>query len=228
MKHELKKLDLEGEYELTFSRVNKNGIMSGAFHVDLLNEQTEDHSHDHPHHHHDGHNHEHRSYNNIKQMIEQSGLADTVKEKALAIFRIIGEAEGKIHGMPLEEVHFHEVGAVDSIIDIVGAAILIDELGVDRIISSPVPTGSGHIHIAHGTYPVPAPATLECLKGVPLKKSSLEAELTTPTGAGLVKVLVDEFGEIPQMKVESIGYGAGMKTFEDHPNVLRVIIGSDD
>ena len=160
-------------------------------------------------------------------MIEDSGLTDTVKEKALQIFEVIGKAEGKIHGMALDDVHFHEVGAVDSIIDIVGAAILIDDLQVDRIVSSPVPTGTGHIHIDHGTYPVPAPATLECLKGVPLKESSLKAELTTPTGAGIIKVLAEEFRTIPPMTVDKIGYGAGTKTFKDHPNVLRVMLGTD-
>ncbi|SDJ17100.1 nickel pincer cofactor biosynthesis protein LarC [Salimicrobium halophilum] len=246
---ELAKLSFEDEYELGYTKVNKNGIMSGLFTVGLLSEQTNgtsnhdhEHSHDHHHghhheynhHHHHGHSHghahghhHHLSYKDIKTMIEDSQLAPTVKEKALKIFEIIGYAEGKIHGMALEDVHFHEVGAVDSIIDIVGAAILIEDLQVDRIVSSPVPTGSGHIHIDHGTYPVPAPATLECLKGVPLKESSLKAELTTPTGAGIIKALVDEFRTIPPMTVERIGYGAGTKTFEDHPNVLRVMIGDN-
>ena len=158
-------------------------------------------------------------------MIESSDLATEVKETSLKIFRKIGEAEGHIHGLPIEKVHFHEVGAVDSIIDIVGAAILIHQLGINIIKSSPVPVGSGKIHIDHGIYPVPAPATLEVLKGVPIEQSNVRFELTTPTGAAIAAVLVEEYCPIPSMKVESIGYGAGTKTFKDHPNVLRVIIG---
>ncbi len=127
--------------------------------------------------------------------------------------------------MPLDKVHFHEVGAVDSIIDIVGAAILIHELKVDVIRSSPVPVGKGKIRIDHGIYPVPAPATLEILKGTPLEQSDIRGELTTPTGAALVSVLAEEYGPIPSMSVSAIGYGAGTKTFAEHPNVLRVMIG---
>ena len=185
-----------------------------------------DHDHEQHHHHeHDHHHHHHRSYSDIVKMIELSDLAAEVKETSLKIFQKIGEAEGHIHGMPLEKVHFHEVGAVDSIIDIVGAAILIYQLDIKKIKSSPVPVGSGKIHIDHGIYPVPAPATLEVLKGVPIEQSNVRFELTTPTGAAIAAVLSEEFCPIPSMKVESIGYGAGTKTFKDHPNVLRVIIG---
>lgn len=158
-------------------------------------------------------------------MIEGSELNDTVKDISLRIFKKIGEAEGHIHGIPLENVHFHEVGAVDSIIDIVGAAILIDQLKITSFISSPLPVGTGKIKIAHGIYPVPAPATLEMLKGIPIAKSEVRAELVTPTGAAVIATLAEEFGAIPSMTVLSVGYGAGTKTFPDHPNVLRVIIG---
>ena len=144
---------------------------------------------------------------------------------SLAIFKKIGEAEGHIHGLPLEKVHFHEVGAVDSIIDIIGAAILINQLGVQSVLSSAIPTGSGHIHIDHGIYPVPAPATLEILKGVPIAASDIRSELATPTGAAIAAVLAESFCPLPTMTVESIGYGAGTKTFKNHPNVLRIIIG---
>ncbi len=144
---------------------------------------------------------------------------------SLAIFKKIGEAEGHIHGLPLDKVHFHEVGAVDSIIDIIGAAILIDQLGIESVQSSAIPTGSGHIHIDHGVYPVPAPATLEILKGVPIASNVIRSELATPTGAAIAAVLAGKFGTLPAMTVESIGYGAGTKTFENHPNVLRIIIG---
>jgi uncharacterized protein (DUF111 family) len=148
-----------------------------------------------------------------------------VKDISLRIFKKIAEAEGLIHGVPLEKVHFHEVGAVDSIIDIIGAAILIDQLEISKIKSSPIPVGTGKIRIDHGIYPVPAPATLEILKGIPIEHSEVRFELTTPTGAAIIAVLAEEFCAIPSMKVSSIGYGAGTKTFKDHPNVVRVIIG---
>ncbi|RLL46938.1 DUF111 family protein [Oceanobacillus piezotolerans] len=184
---------------------------------------SHDHEHDHTHSH--SQDHHHRGYSDIVKMIKAADFSERVEELALAMFKKIGIAEGKIHGVPLEEVHFHEVGAVDSIIDIVGAAILIDQLGVERIISAPVPTGSGHIHIDHGVYPVPAPATLEILRGVPVAKSELRTELTTPTGAAIAAVLAEEFSSFPSMKVINVGYGAGTKTFPNHPNVLRVVIG---
>jgi len=200
-------------------------------------EHNHDHHHEHDHHHHshdhhhehghshDHHHHSHRSYKDIVKMIEQSELAPEVKETSLKVFRKIGEAEGLIHGLPLDKVHFHEVGAVDSIIDIVGAAILLHQLEVSTIKSSSVPVGTGKINIDHGIYPVPAPATLEILKGVPIEQSDIRFELTTPTGAGIVSVLTEEFCSFPSMKVTTIGYGAGTKTFKDRPNVLRVIIG---
>ncbi|WP_068673369.1 LarC family nickel insertion protein [Oceanobacillus sp. Castelsardo] len=181
-----------------------------------------DHSHDHNHGH---HHHDHRSYRDIVSMISESDLSEKVKDTSLRIFKKIGEAEGKIHGMPLETVHFHEVGAVDSIIDIVGTAILLEQLEIDEIISSPIPTGFGKIHIDHGIYPVPAPATLEILRGVPIANSEIQAELTTPTGAAIAAELAEDFCTFPSMKVDEVGYGAGTKTFPNHPNVLRIIIG---
>jgi pyridinium-3,5-bisthiocarboxylic acid mononucleotide nickel chelatase len=181
---------------------------------------THSHEHDHVHHHHD-----HRSYKDIVKLIDGADFSQQVKDTALKIFKKIGEAEGLIHGVPLEQVHFHEVGAVDSIIDIIGTAILIHQLEISVIKSSPIPVGTGRIRIDHGLYPVPAPATLEILKGVPIEHSEVRFELTTPTGAAVVAVLAEEFCSIPSMKVSSIGYGAGTKTFKDHPNVVRVIIG---
>lgn len=191
---------------------------------------SHEHSHDHEHsHHHDhgDHHHHHRAYRDIVQMISESDLSDKVKNMSLQIFKKIGEAEGKIHGMPLETVHFHEVGAVDSIIDIVGTAILLEQLEVEEIKASPIPTGSGKIHIDHGIYPVPAPATLEILRGVPIANSEVRGELTTPTGAAIAAVLAKEFCTFPSMKVKKVGYGAGTKTFPQHPNVLRVVIGEE-
>ncbi|WP_373895028.1 LarC family nickel insertion protein [Virgibacillus sp. CBA3643] len=249
LESELKKLQIEDEYELKTSKAVKNGITSTKFDVVLLNEgshhdhadkhghehhHSHDHGHEHSHEHHhnhehnhphEHHHHDHRSYRDIVQLIEAANFPEQVKDMALKIFKKIGEAEGKIHGMPLEDVHFHEVGAVDSIIDIVGAAILIHDLEIETFKASPIPVGSGKIHIDHGVYPVPAPATLEILQGVPLAHSDLKAELTTPTGAAIIAVLAEEFSNTPSMKVEAIGYGAGTKTFKDHPNVLRVIIG---
>lgn len=177
---------------------------------------------EHGHHHHD---HFHRAYKDIVEMIQGAGFSERVEKMALGIFEKIGLAEGKIHGMPLDDVHFHEVGAVDSIIDIVGTAILIDQLEIDTVVSSSIPTGTGKIHIDHGIYPVPAPATMEILKGIPIAKSELKAELTTPTGAAIAAVLASEFSTLPEMTITSVGYGAGTKTFPEHPNVLRVVIG---
>jgi uncharacterized protein (DUF111 family) len=202
-------------------------------HDQHIHEAGHHHDHDHHHvhevHHHshesDHHHHAHRSYKSIVHMINESTLDEKVKEHARRIFAKIAEAEGKIHGIPVDDVHFHEVGAVDSIIDVVGTAILIADLNVEVIYSSPVPVGTGRIRIDHGIYPVPAPATLEMLKGVPIAQSDVRGEQTTPTGAGIVSALAQSFGPIPAMTVSAIGYGAGTKTFEDQPNVLRVIIG---
>jgi pyridinium-3,5-bisthiocarboxylic acid mononucleotide nickel chelatase len=302
---ELKKLNIEDEYELKWKKVIKNGITSTKFDVVLVNHDhghththdhnhdhehahTHDHNHDHEHahthdhnhehahthdhdhahehththdhdhahehthshdhthahghthshdhdhahghthshdHDHDHHHHDHRSYKDIVRLIEEADFSQQVKDTALKIFKKIGEAEGHIHGVPLENVHFHEVGAVDSIIDIIGAAILIHQLEISVIKSSPIPVGTGKIRIDHGIYPVPAPATLEILKGIPIEHSEVRFELTTPTGAAIIAVLAEEFCSIPSMKVSSIGYGAGTKTFKDRPNVVRVIIG---
>ncbi|MCU9615191.1 LarC family nickel insertion protein [Caldibacillus lycopersici] len=210
---------------------HKNGHAHNADQKDIHTEAVHhhhhhEHKHTHDHHHHHGHIHDHhRAYLDIVNMIEAAALSDNVKAIAINIFKKIGEAEGKIHGVPLEKVHFHEVGAVDSIIDIVGTAILIDYLRIDEIISAPIPVGSGKIHIDHGIYPVPAPATLEILLGVPIVQSEIKGELTTPTGAAIAAVLATKFSTMPSMQVQSIGYGAGMKTFPEHPNVLRVVIG---
>jgi len=225
---ELKKLKIEEEYQLKWKKIVKNGITATKFDVKLMNDNHGYyHENGHHHEHGDEHHHHHRSYQDIVKLIESADYHDHVKDTALNIFKKIGEAEGKIHGMPLEEVHFHEVGAVDSIIDIIGTALLLHHLNINTVKASAIPVGSGSIHIDHGVYPVPAPATLEILKGVPLGKSELKAELTTPTGAAIATVLAEEFCTLPAMRVEAIGYGAGTKTFKDHPNVLRVIIGEE-
>ncbi|MEI2472145.1 nickel insertion protein, partial [Peribacillus frigoritolerans] len=137
-----------------------------------------------------------RTYKQIVEAINEANFNESVANMSLAIFKKIGEAEGHIHGLPLEKVHFHEVGAVDSIIDIIGAAILIDQLGIESVQSSAIPTGSGHIHIDHGIYPVPAPATLEILKGVPIASNDIRSELATPPGAAIAAVLARNFGSL--------------------------------
>ncbi len=169
--------------------------------------------------------HAHRHLHHITEMIDGSVLTDCQKDLARRIFTRLGEAEAKVHGTTIRKVHFHEVGAVDSIADIVGTAIAVDLLGADRIVCSPIPTGTGHIQIAHGRVSVPAPATAELLRGVPLAESCVPAELTTPTGAAIVATLAGEFGHIPAMSIESIGYGAGDRQLEQQPNILRVLVG---
>lgn len=168
--------------------------------------------------------HAHRHLHHIDEMIERSILSDSQRELARKIFMRLAEAEARVHGTTIQKVHFHEVGAVDSIADIVGSAIAWDLLGVDRIACSPIPTGSGFVEIAHGRCAIPAPATGELLKGIPLAENNVEGELTTPTGAAIIASLVDHFCPIPPMTIQTIGYGAGQKDFE-HPNLLRLIVG---
>ncbi len=169
--------------------------------------------------------HHHRHLHHIEQMLRASGLPEPVQQTALEIFRRLGQAEAKVHGTSLEKVHFHEVGAADSIADIVGTAIGLHHLGVERVEASPVPTGSGTIQIAHGTVTVPAPATAELLQGVPLRASSIEAELTTPTGAAILAALARRFGPLPEMTLLGTGYGAGTRDLDQQPNVLRILLG---
>lgn len=168
--------------------------------------------------------HAHRHLHHIVEMIDGSTLTPSQRELALRIFNRLAEAEAKVHGSTIEKVHFHEVGAVDSIADIVGSAIAWDLLGVDRIVCSHVPTGTGFVNIAHGRCSIPAPATGELLQGVPIAASEVEGELTTPTGAAIVSTLVDEFGPLPAMTISATGYGSGQKDFE-HPNLLRLLVG---
>jgi hypothetical protein len=167
----------------------------------------------------------HRHLHHITDMIVASRLTERQKEMATKIFTRLGEAEAKVHGTTLRKVHFHEVGAVDSIADIVGAAIGLDLLGVEQIVASPIPTGTGFIEIAHGRCSVPAPATAELLLGIPLAASTVEAELTTPTGAAIVATMADRFGPLPAMSITKIGYGAGSRELETQPNILRLVLG---
>jgi pyridinium-3,5-bisthiocarboxylic acid mononucleotide nickel chelatase len=168
--------------------------------------------------------HKHRHLHHITVMIDGSTFTARQKELAKRIFQKLAEAEAKVHGSTIEKVHFHEVGAVDSIADIVGSAIGFDLLGVERIVCSPVPTGHGFVEIAHGRCSIPAPATGELLRGIPLAPLDVEGELTTPTGAAIIAALAEEFGPLPAMTTNRIGYGAGQKDFS-HPNILRILIG---
>ena len=210
---ELKKLKVE-PFELTWERVMKNGVSALKMRV------VTDPKHA---------SHHHRHYSDIVRMIRESGFNENVVKMSLAIFAKIGAAEAKIHNVPLEKVHFHEVGAIDSIADVIGTALAIDSLQADRIVCSPVPLGSGSVVCDHGVYPVPAPATLEMMKGLPVAPSSQTVELTTPTGAGIVAALADAFHPgLPSMVVRSIGYGAGTRDLPDRPNVLRTVLGETE
>jgi len=169
----------------------------------------------------------HRGLKDIREIIEGGDLSRGVKERGLRIFEAIAREEGKIHGCPPDEIHFHEVGAIDSIIDIVGTAFGIDFLGIDSISCSRLPLGSGFIEAGHGRIPLPAPATIALLKGVPVYDSGLECEMVTPTGAALIKEFAGSFGSMPPMTIDCIGYGAGSRVLADRPNLLRIIIGRD-
>jgi uncharacterized protein (TIGR00299 family) protein len=169
--------------------------------------------------------HPHRAYSDIRQLIEAAPtLSPRAKERALAVFRAIGEAEAKVHGVSIDAIHFHEVGAVDSIVDICGAAVVLDLLGDPEVYAAPPPLGSGTIRVAHGNMPIPVPATLELLRDVPVRFEGV-GELTTPTGAALLKVLSRIGQPPPDFIVERIGYGVGTKDFRDRPNVLRASMG---
>lgn len=173
------------------------------------------------------HEHHHRHLSDITRIIEESALAESVKQKATSIFRTLAEAEARVHGTTAESVHFHEVGAVDAIVDIVGACVGLHLLGVERVVVSPLPMGHGWVECQHGRIPLPAPATVEILKGAPVYSANVEGELVTPTGAAIVKTLAHSFGHMPQMRVQNTGYGAGNTEFP-FPNLLRVFVGETD
>lgn len=228
LERELMKLNLEG-WKIQITRSHKLGIWGTNVKVLV----TSNHHHSHGKHHH-GHTHdhlthehqthEHRAYNDIKHLIQSSLLSEFVKNTSLSIFKKIGEAEAKIHNKSIDEIHFHEVGAVDSIVDIVGAAICIDYLKPDLILSSYPELGGGFVHCAHGKIPVPAPAVVELLKGIPVKTGAVPFETTTPTGAAILACLVSDFSEKQIFTISKIAYGIGERDTEI-PNVLRVILG---
>jgi hypothetical protein len=206
LRDQLSRLSLEG-YQLSAQKCVRSGIQATKFDVQV------------------GHTHHHRSFGDIRHMIESSGLSAWVQAKSIEAFRRLAEAEGKVHGQPPEKVHFHEVGAVDSIIDIVGTMIAMEAFFPARIVSSPVNVGQGTLECQHGTYPVPGPAAQELLQGVPIFSNHVTGELTTPTGATLLVTLVEEFGPRSAMKILATGYGAGSRQTPGNANVLRISLG---
>ena len=177
---------------------------------------------------HDKNGHENRGLKAIRNIIDRGELTDSVKVKSMAIFEALARVEGHIHNLPPDQVHFHEVGAVDSIIDIVGTVYALEALGIERLLVSPLPLGSGFVKTAHGRIPVPAPATLALLKGVPVLNSGVQQEMVTPTGAALTTGLAAAFGPMPPMVVQNVGYGVGSRELPDRPNLLRIIIGHEE
>ncbi len=230
LRQELDKLNLSKEYVLEISDAVKNGIGAAYANVvfardvhDFEPNETIKHEEHGIHHHH--HHHEHRNLTHIRHIIEDSELSDSVKSTALKIFQVIAEAEGKVHRKPAEEVHFHEVGAIDSIVDIVGCAICLEYLGVEKIFVGRVNVGSGFVNCAHGLMPVPAPATAELLQKFKFYSYEVGKELTTPTGAAIICALAEFSANLPEeFTSEKIGYGAGSHDLPI-PNVLRVYLG---
>lgn len=213
IEEELRKIKIE-PFTLEWKRVNKRGI--SALKLNVLPDPNTPPKH-------------HRHYSEIVDLIHHAGFNERVVKLSLSVFEKIGIAEAKIHNIPIEKVHFHEVGAMDSIVDVIGVALAIDSLNIEKIVSSAVPLGSGTVHCDHGIYPVPAPATLEMMRGLPIAHTAFALEMTTPTGAGIVSGLVDEFAKgLPPMIVETIGYGAGTRDLPEQPNVLRAIVGEAD
>lgn len=249
LERELKKLKLDG-YHLHATRKQKSGIEGVKFDVHPADAHEHDdhhhddgHEHEHGHHHgheqvHDHHHHEHgkehehdhddsRTFAEIKKLITKSKLSPWVKKKSVAVFQRIAVAEGKIHGMPPARVHFHEVGAVDSIVDIVGACIALEMLGKPRVLAAPVVEGVGWVNCAHGRFPIPAPATLAILgaRGIGVTQSDEPHELVTPTGAALLAEFAESFGPMSGLVAEKIGFGLGTRDNQTRPNVLRAVLG---
>jgi uncharacterized protein (TIGR00299 family) protein len=199
---------LGAEATIRIEKTKRRGIAATKFHVDAQDVKK------------------HRHLHHIEAMIEQSAMTAGAKEKARRIFQVLAEAEAAVHGTTIEKVHFHEVGAVDSIADICGVAIALEALGIERVACSAVNTGSGTVNTEHGVLPVPTPATALLLRDKPVYARGPAMELTTPTGAAIVAALAGEFGPPPPMRVAAIGYGAGDKDFAEHANVLRVMVGT--
>ena len=206
LKEQLALLDVQG-YSVEFDSVDRSGISCTYACV-----KTE-------------HEHVHRHLSDILKIIYESRLNSKVKDRAAKIFSRLAEAEAKVHNEPIESIHFHEVGALDAIIDVVGAAICFDLLAIERFLCSPLHVGSGTVDMAHGRFPVPPPAVTELLKDAPIYSTDIKGELVTPTGAAIITAVCKEFGPLPAMRLEQTGYGAGTRSYEKFPNALRVFIG---
>lgn len=202
----VKKLKVS-DFDIEFTEVNRAGISSIHAKTVYQEEKT------------------HRHLSDIKSIIENSELSALVKNRAIEIFANLAKAEAKVHGTEIEKVHFHEVGAMDAIIDVVGACVGFELLGIEQFVCSKIHVGSGFINIAHGKYPVPPPAVTELLNNIPFYATEIEGELITPTGAAIISTLCDKFGEISGFEAEEIGYGAGTREYDNFPNTLRLIIG---
>ncbi len=209
LREQLSLLRVDG-FSINFETVNRSGVSATYARVETA------------------HEHKHRHLIDIKKIIENSDLSDNVKQVSVKIFTRLAEAEARVHNEPIDHVHFHEVGALDAIVDVVGAAICFDSLKVDRFVCSPLHVGSGMVQMAHGRFPIPPPAVAELLKGVPFYSSDIKGELLTPTGAAIITTVCSEYGPIPQMNTERLGYGAGTREYPAFPNVLRVLVGETE
>jgi uncharacterized protein (TIGR00299 family) protein len=209
LKDSLEKLPLKG-FDLSVESISRSGIKAQSVHVISKD------------------NIKSRHYSEIKALVQNSPLSQNVREKSLEIFERLAIAESEIHGQPKEKVHFHELGGIDAIVDIVGTALCLEYLGIEKIVSSRIPLGNGFVSCQHGTLPVPAPATLSILKGIPVYGTEIPHELVTPTGAAIIASIADSFEEIPDIIVEKTGYGAGKRDLKTIPNLLRIIIGTKE
>src|SRR5690349_10210878 len=201
LREQLSRLNVDG-FEISFETVTRSGLSATYARVETA------------------HEHKHRHLSDIRKIIESSGVSDKAKALSIEIFTRLAEAEARVHNEPVEDVHFHEVGALDAIVDIVGAAICFDLLKIDRFVSSPLHVGSGMIEMAHGRFPVPPPAVAELLRGVPFYSGEIKGELLTPTGAAIITTVCQEYGPIPRIKTDRTGYGAGTRQYDNFPNVL--------
>jgi uncharacterized protein (TIGR00299 family) protein len=206
LQKELTSLAIEG-YGISANSVTKSGFAATKLDVHVNEKQP------------------HRHLANIEKIIHESQLSENIKHEAIKVFDRLAQAEAKVHRTTKENIHFHEVGAVDAIVDVVGCIIGLDLLGVEKVFSSPVSLGTGKVVCQHGEIPVPAPASVELVKGYPVRMTGIEAELTTPTGAALITTLASNFGDMPSMKIDSVGHGAGGRELKERPNILRVFLG---
>lgn len=196
-----------GGWQVDFEKVDRSGISATYARVQTAHEHT------------------HRHLNDILKIIYDSHLGKSVKDRAARIFSLLAEAEARVHDQPIEKIHFHEVGALDAIIDVCGAAIGFELLGIERFLSSPLRVGTGMTEMAHGRFPIPPPAVAELLKGKPIYAGDIEGEFVTPTGAAIISAVCEQFGPVPPMKIEATGYGAGTRNHQKFPNALRVFVG---